>query len=138
MKWLGVLIAAIVLVYGITLSGNPGAFINIPSLIFVLGLGTALICASHGLRWFGVFVSHLRGQRNEEFKRIAETGRISFIASGWIGAVVGAIQSLSQLEDPNSLGVSVAMCLLTLLYGYVIATFFWLPLERETLSLGTN
>jgi len=57
-------------------------------------------------------------------------------AWGMIGTLVGLVLMLNKLEDPASLGPSMAVALLTTLYGTVMANLVFLPmankLERKT------
>ena len=50
---------------------------------------------------------------------LSEAGRLG-VASGVIGALIGGVLILMNLEDPAALGPAISMCLLTVLYG----TFF--------------
>jgi chemotaxis protein MotA len=64
-------------------------------------------------------------------------------AFGMIGTLIGLVQMLSNLSDPNSIGPSMAVALLTTFYGSVIANLVATPLatklkgrsEDETLAM---
>lgn len=66
-------------------------------------------------------------------------------AFGMIGTLVGLIQMLANLSDPNSIGPAMAVALLTTLYGAMLANMFALPVadkieswaesERERMAL---
>ena len=58
----------------------------------------------------------------------------AFIASGWIGVIIGVIQILCQLDDPSKMGPAMALALLTALYGHVFAYLGCLPLARSISS----
>jgi chemotaxis protein MotA len=49
-------------------------------------------------------------------------------AFGMIGTLVGLVQMLATMDDPASIGPSMAVALLTTLYGAVLANLFFLPL----------
>ncbi|MDG6777568.1 MotA/TolQ/ExbB proton channel family protein [Thiomicrorhabdus sp. zzn3] len=48
-------------------------------------------------------------------------------AFGMMGTLVGLIQMLANLSDPNSIGPAMAVAMLTTLYGAMIANLFALP-----------
>ena len=137
MRSLGIAVAVIGLIGGIRLGGTVGAFVNVPSLLFVLFVGGGVIVASHGsivvpLVWQVVFDRSKLGAAEEiHAKAIAETAMQAFVAAGWIGIIVGSVQMLGQLDDLSQIGDGMATALLTPLYGYVLAYVFCLPLVRH-------
>jgi len=52
-------------------------------------------------------------------------------AFGMIGTLIGLVQMLSNMSDPKSIGPSMAIALLTTLYGAVIANLICLPLADK-------
>ncbi|ABR31144.1 flagellar motor protein MotP [Thermosipho melanesiensis] len=52
-------------------------------------------------------------------------------AFGMIGTLIGLIQMLKSLNDPNSLGPSMAVALITTLYGSIMANAFALPIAEK-------
>ena len=52
-------------------------------------------------------------------------------AFGMIGTLIGLVQMLSNMADPKSIGPSMAVALLTTLYGAVIANLICLPLADK-------
>lgn len=67
------------------------------------------------------------------FKAIAEVAP----AMGMIGTLIGLVQMLSNMDDPKSIGPSMAVALLTTLYGAMIANVFAGPIA-EKLGLRSN
>lgn len=63
---------------------------------------------------------------------------------GMIGTLIGLIQMLAKLSDPDSIGPSMAVALLTTLYGSMLATMLFNPMAgklksrtlREVINLG--
>ena len=47
-----------------------------------------------------------------------------------VGTLIGLVQMLSSMSDPSSIGPSMAVALLTTLYGAVIANLVALPICR--------
>ncbi len=52
-------------------------------------------------------------------------------AFGMIGTLVGLVQMLRNLEDPSSIGASMAVALITTFYGAVLANLVFLPLASK-------
>jgi len=59
-------------------------------------------------------------------------------AMGLIGTLIGLVQMLGNLDDPSTIGPSMAVALLTTFYGAVLANMVFLPLaaklERNSLQ----
>lgn len=52
-------------------------------------------------------------------------------AFGMIGTLIGLIQMLSQLDDPDQLGGGMAVALITTLYGALLANWIFIPLSKN-------
>jgi len=52
-------------------------------------------------------------------------------AFGMIGTLIGLVQMLSQLDDPNQLGAGMAVALITTLYGALLANWIFIPLSKN-------
>lgn len=52
-------------------------------------------------------------------------------AMGMIGTLIGLVQMLANMSDPSSIGPSMAVALLTTLYGAMIANLFALPIADK-------
>lgn len=59
-------------------------------------------------------------------------------AFGMIGTLVGLIQMLSNLSDPSAIGPSMAVAMLTTLYGAMIANLMALPIADKIESWAQN
>lgn len=57
-------------------------------------------------------------------------------AMGMIGTLIGLVQMLSNMSDPASIGPSMAVALLTTLYGAVIANAFASPLAEKLILIS--
>jgi len=71
-----------------------------------------------------------------ERTREKSVGILSSMASyspafGMIGTVIGLILMLQNIEDPESLGVGLAIALLTTLYGTILANMIFIPLSGK-------
>lgn len=61
------------------------------------------------------------------FKAIADVGP----AMGMIGTLIGLVQMLANMSDPKSIGPSMAVALLTTLYGAVLANMIAMPIADK-------
>lgn len=52
-------------------------------------------------------------------------------AFGMLGTLIGLVQMLSNLENPDTIGPAMAVALLTTFYGSLLATMFFLPLSGK-------
>lgn len=52
-------------------------------------------------------------------------------AMGLIGTLIGLVQMLGNLSDPNAIGPAMAVALLTTMYGAVMANMFFMPLASK-------
>ncbi len=52
-------------------------------------------------------------------------------AMGLIGTLIGLVQMLSNLEDPSSIGPSMAIALLTTFYGAILSNMVFAPLAAK-------
>ena len=70
-------------------------------------------------------------QRNEAGERVFRAFGESAPAFGMIGTLVGLVQMLSTMDDPNAIGPAMAIALLTTLYGALIANLIALPIADK-------
>ena len=84
------------------------------------------------------FIQHALGRdRDLLIERLEEGEKIyRFIgdaapAFGMIGTLVGLVQMLSTMDDPETIGPSMAVALLTTLYGALIANLIALPIADK-------
>ncbi len=69
--------------------------------------------------------------RHTAGKKIMEAGGAFSPAFGMIGTLVGLVNMLASLEDPSTIGGSMAVALITTLYGAILANAFFLPLAGK-------
>lgn len=76
-------------------------------------------------------------ERLNDGKSIFKAMGDSAPAFGMIGTLVGLVQMLSTMDDPSTIGPSMAIALLTTLYGAIIANMICLPIS-DKLSMKAN
>lgn len=86
----------------------------------------------------GPFITEtLERERDRKLERLEEGQSIfkamgdSAPAFGMIGTLVGLVQMLQTMEDPSTIGPSMAIALLTTLYGALIANLICLPIHDK-------
>jgi chemotaxis protein MotA len=89
----------------------------------------------------GVPVDQLRALLEDEItvQRTDDRGAAKFFARmggyaptiGIIGTVVGLVQVLQSLQDPEALGPLVATAFVATLWGVLSANFIWLPMSAK-------
>lgn len=84
----------------------------------------------------GMKARHTRGQKLFKFMGASAP------AMGMIGTLIGLVQMLRSLDDPSTIGPSMAVALLTTFYGAVLAFVFCNPiaekLERRSQEEAAN
>jgi type III secretory pathway component EscS len=114
-------------------------FINIPSIVIVLWLGSAMGVLSYGLR---PFLRALRDVRllllvvaqsdlSDDSPRVLRGLAVQLYAAGIIGMLIGLVQLLATLDDFNKLPIGFAVCLLTIFYAAVLAEGVLRPAIRR-------
>lgn len=75
-------------------------------------------------------ISHLEDRHRSGSDVFGTLGALS-PAFGLIGTLIGLVQMLSSVDDPASIGPGMAVCLLTTLYGAIMANVVFIPLEKK-------
>jgi chemotaxis protein MotA len=70
-------------------------------------------------------------QRQDHAVRLLRRAADIAPAMGLIGTLVGLVQMLGKLEDPTSIGPSMALALLTTFYGAILGTVILTPLATK-------
>jgi chemotaxis protein MotA len=70
-------------------------------------------------------------ERHRRGQRILKGMGTSAPAFGMIGTLIGLVQMLVQMDDPSKIGPSMAVAILTTLYGAVMANMFFMPLADK-------
>ena len=70
-------------------------------------------------------------ERHEKGIGIVETVGDVAPAFGMIGTLIGLVQMLANMSDPNSIGPAMAVALITTLYGAIVANLVAIPLSGK-------
>lgn len=82
-------------------------------------------------------VDYLR-LRHAQSQGIFETFAAQFPAWGMIGTLIGLVALLSNLDDPSAIGPSMAVAILTTLYGSLLANFVCNPIAKKLETRSTE
>jgi flagellar motor component MotA len=103
--------------------------------IFLLGaihgFGTSAAAIGSGLR--GLLWSnpeHQGTEAHEHNAHIASTGGILCMLMGGLGALIGLIQMLQNMNDPTTIGPAMAFALLSTFYAIVLNMLIFVPVGR--------
>ena len=125
---------------------DPMVFFNVPSVLIVVGCTFALMLFSFPLqntlsafRYFSYTVIPPKpGADNSKVIGELEIGIVYFEkmksyaqATGWLGFQIGLILIVANLDEPAAIGPSVAVGLLTVLYGTIIAFLYCMPISTK-------
>jgi len=77
-------------------------------------------------------------ERHTFGKSIFETMAALSPAFGMIGTLIGLVSMLRQMDDPSSIGPSMATALITTLYGAIIANIFCNPIVSKLAAKSSD
>ncbi len=107
--------------------GNLLAFFDLPTFFFIAGFTFFLLLGTHGRKVLVFIPEAIKtfffdpSGPQTDFVQIAKDGEKVSLAAGIIGVVLGQILLLVNLDDPSSIGPSMALSLLSIVYGLVFA-----------------
>jgi chemotaxis protein MotA len=78
-----------------------------------------------GVEMLAMSERHIRGQKLFKFMGATSPGM------GMIGTLIGLVKMLRTLDDPSTIGPSMAIALLTTFYGAVMAFLFFNPIAAK-------
>ena len=115
------------IIVGIQMGGHLSLFIDLPSVAIVVGCTVLFTFAHHSFaNTIAAFTAALgsSGVSPAEAKkhvRVLSTTRVLASASGVVGSLIGLVCMLANLDDPKTIGPAMAVALLTIFYGVIIA-----------------
>jgi len=105
---------------GITSTDHPAIFVSVPSLLITVGGAVlALLISFSPSQLLGTVRSAFgaSSQDRPTELRIVAAARQYLLALGTLGFFIGMIAMLANLDDPSSIGLGMAIALLTVLYS---------------------
>ena len=134
----GFALAISTVVFVIMLGGHPELFLNVPALVVVVGLTTAIGLMAYGTRDLAralfamrVVVARLPvGLLRHRDADVLRGLTVYVYASGIIGSSIGIIQILATLDDPSTLYPAVAVASLPVFYAVLASEGLLRPAAR--------
>jgi flagellar motor component MotA len=110
---------------------TPLVFVNVPSLVIVLGLTFFALLAS-GSKIVSLLSLLTRkdvlpDELHDASYTVFMAGRYS-MSAGVVGVLIGLVLMLGSMDDPAAIGSGVAVALLTALYGVILKYFIYAPI----------
>ena len=113
---------------------NVSLYLNIPSLLIVLGGTSLLSLANHSLR--SILVAYYDALTNKILTVRESKNHLNVLSSihhlslgtGVFGVLVGLTLSLVNLSDPKAIGPAIAITYLSLLYSLIVSEIITRPL----------
>ena len=132
MSLIGIIVISIAL--GMGLGYDLTTFIDTTSLIITLGGAISLLLFS-GINvkamFKGVFAKNMTADELRAGARGWEFFGIYTLVVGALGTLIGLVLMLQHIDDPTSLLPATAVCLLTHVYGFGLASFISMPLRKK-------
>lgn len=136
MYFLGIIIFLGLLVFTTLLSSTINAYIDVPSIVLIVGFTIPIVMASgllgDFLKGFRVMSEKENSFTTLELKRMLIANKLAItlvLLSGLMGSIIGGIGILSHL-DSLQIGPSLAMAVLTLFYALVL-TVVLVPIQAK-------
>ena len=135
----GILFVALVCA-GIVMGGQLPGFIDLSSLVIVIGGMSCATVGSFPIKIIGEAIGDALGQVAIEEERALRSHHVLSkmgdfaVASGLMGTVIGLVNMLANLDDPTAIGPAMAVALLTIFYGVIIGELFCRTLANSCLS----
>ena len=87
----------------------------------------------------GILEAEINALEGRHFRGAAMYDHIANMAPafGMAGTVVGLVAMLAALDDPSALGAGMATCLITTLYGSMVANIFFIPMAGKLRHAST-
>ncbi|MCU0848411.1 MAG: MotA/TolQ/ExbB proton channel family protein [Spirochaetes bacterium] len=141
---IGILVALAILASGILFAGGSLLlFWDLPSALIVLGFdfGALLVCDGIKPFWLGLsslFTKQVRGTKAELVAAAEIFGLMSrcSIGGGFIGLIMGVVMLLVNLMDPKNIGPYMAVAVITVLYGMMLAYLFFIPVKVRLMNMA--
>jgi flagellar motor component MotA len=142
MRFIYLILALGLIDAAILLGGELSLFVNAPSILIVVGCGFSFTLAAHGYAGLKNAMSAACGTKINNGKEgsshalVLLTLRNSFLGAGAVGTFIGLVQMLVSLDDPSLVGPSLAVALLTMTYGFILAELVVTPAMDRMLVHG--
>ena len=144
MKLIFALVGIALFLAAIMMGGSITMFVNLPSVLIVIGGTITFSLAHHSSSEVGEALKAAFGTEEVSAENAGKhlavfaTLRVLVYGSGVTGVLIGLIQMLHNLDDPSLIGPAMAVALLCSLYSVLLAEFGVAPLASRVLVRAEN
>ena len=122
---LGFILLVVIGAVGLSAGVGLDPYIDVGSVIITVVVTPAALVMSYGSAAFSAIVTVFTCSAGKEDVRLAiavfTRGKSYALASGALGTLIGLVIMLKNLDDVSAVGPGLALSLLTLVYGIVLA-----------------
>lgn len=132
MRTVSMVITAVALLVGLYLGGQASV-LDLPSVIFIIFTGFALLLMSCSVREIGAALAYPAKHQPTDDESSAAS-KVSLIAirsllyAGVMGVLIAGVQMLQNLGDLSGLPLQIAVSMIPALYAFVVAVALFLPI----------
>ena len=138
MKIFFTLLGAALLGAAVLMGGSIASFINLPSILVVIGGMVCFSLVHHDFSAIQEAIQHALSEAPspnvQKDIAVLATLRKTTYGSGVAGTLIGLVQMLQNMADPSAIGPAMAVALLTALYSVLIVEFLIDPMTNRILS----
>ena len=135
-KLIGLIISLASLSLVLLLGGTPFMYLDLPSLVLMIGIFFGGAIFGYGNKIFS-YIRSSRKQRNSSLDFYNYLTRLTLYA-GMLAFILSTVLILAQSNDAKAIGPSIALSLLTCLYSSVISYLIIQPIKQGVLYQNMN
>ena len=124
-------VGTVLVMGGAIAMGGGAGFIDVPSMMITLGVTGFLLFGNYGRDYLAFTSDSILTLFSKPpqpvplYMEIAKAGSRYVVGAGLAGTLIGLIQMLRNLSDPSSIGVGMAVALLTVLYAVLASELYF-------------
>lgn len=141
-KLIGLIISLATLALVLLLGGSPNMYLDLPSATIMVGVFFGGAIFGYGNKIFS-YIRSSKQQRISSSELFATLDFYNYLTrltlySGMLSFILATILLLAQSDDMKAIGPSIALSLMTCLYGTVISYLIIQPIKQGVLYQNMN
>ena len=144
LRFIFIILGLITLCTALVINSDILLFIDVASLLFVTVMPLFLTLGFHGpidlskAVLSSLIANKLNEQSSFSYQQTLSTLRLTTSASGVIGALIGFVSMLANMDDPSKIGPAMAVSLLTALYAVIISELLIAPMINRLKQITSH
>jgi len=141
MRIFGWIILAVSVVSFLSISGDIAPFLDYPSLIWIAVILTGGLLTSFPPRLINAAIGNALSSKNDcdpeqTAQHVVVLGRAYQLGwgAGLVGFLIGLVAMVQNQDDPDAIGVAIAVSLLVVIYGALLSELVFASLQCSLLS----